>query len=318
MLGTFLHTHVYERKSVNCLSLTTAGFSFRMGALERSARERRTVSPFSHYNSMKRNLLLFVAMTFALSSALSAQTVITPFNGTNLDGWNFKRSNWENCWQVGRVLPSATALELVPAGGVRGQGGAAAGQRPQGQGGQGQTGQGQGARAGVAFVNMVGTDWNQDPRKGVDIYTEQKFGDCTVKLEFLITRGSNSGVYLMGEYEVQISDSFARPPGRQLGQGDMGAIYSAAAPSRNAAGVPGTWQTYEIEFVAPKFDAQGNKTANAVFKRVVLNGVLVQENVEVQGPTGGGLTMQEAATGPLMLQGDHGPVAFRNIEIIVP
>jgi hypothetical protein len=122
----------------------------------------------------------------------------------------------------------------------------------------------------------------------------------------------------MGEYEVQISDSFAKPPQRGLGQGDMGAIYSATAPSRNAAGVPGTWQTYEIEFVAPKFDANGNKTAKAKFKKVILNGVLVQENVEVEGSTGGGITGKEHPTGPLMFQGDHGPVAFRNIEIIVP
>jgi hypothetical protein len=98
----------------------------------------------------------------------------------------------------------------------------------------------------------------------------------------------------------------------------MGAIYSAAAPKLNACGVPGTWQSYEIEFVAPKFDASGNKTANGIFKKIILNGVVVQENVEVKAPTGGGVTMKEAATGPLMLQGNHGPVAFRNIEIIVP
>jgi hypothetical protein len=156
------------------------------------------------------------------------------------------------------------------------------------------------------------------PPRGVDIYTTEKFGDCTVKVEFLILRGGNSGVYLMGEYEVQISDIFGRPATRQLGQGDMGAIYSAAAPTRNAASMPGTWQSFEIEFVAPRFDAAGNKTSNALFKRVVLNGILVQENVEVQGSTGGGLTGREHATGPLMFQGDHGPVAFRNVEIILP
>ena len=252
---------------------------------------------------MKRNLLLLTVMMFALSSVLSAQTTKTPFNGTNFDGWKFKQSSWENCWKIGRVDATATTLDIVELEFRR--------ETPA------QPQRIQGARF-PAFANVVGTQWNQPPRKGVDIYTEEKFGDCTIKLEFLITRGSNSGVYLMGEYEVQISDSFAKAPNAALGQGDMGAIYSAAAPSRNAAGVPGTWQTFEIEFVAPKFDAEGNKTANAVFKRVVLNGVLVQENVEVKGPTGGGLTMKEAATGPLMLQGDHGPVAFRNIEIIVP
>ena len=165
---------------------------------------------------------------------------------------------------------------------------------------------------------MVPKDWTKDPRKGVNIYTEEKFGDCTVKLEFLIPRGSNSGVYLMGEYEVQINDCFARPSGYQLGQGNMGGIWATSPPKVNASGQPGMWQTYEIEFVAPKFDANGNKTANALFKKVTLNGYVVQENVEAPAPTGGGITGVEAPTGPLMFQGDHGPVAIRNIEIIVP
>ena len=264
---------------------------------------------------MKRPLLLLAVMMFALAAASAeAQTIKKPFNGTNLDGWKFNGGQ-ENVWKVGMVQADAATLALAPTP----AGGGGAQQRPAG------TGQGASLPAGFqrlrqpALVNMVDADWgNANPRKGVDIYTEEKFGDCTVKLEFLITRGSNSGVYLMGEYEVQIADSFAKPARSQLGQGDMGAIYSAAAPSRNAAGVPGTWQTFEIEFVAPKFDAAGNKTAKALFKRIVLNGVLVQENVEVDGPTGGGITMKEAATGPLMLQGNHGPVAFRNIEIIVP
>ena len=264
---------------------------------------------------MTRNLLLLAVMFFVLSSVpLAAQTVVKPFNGTNLDGWKFN-GNWENSWKTGRIVATYTALELAPipnAGQTNRQG---AGQANR----QGNNQNARNTRFAPALVNMVSADWNTaNPRKGVDIYTEEKFGDCTVKLEFLITRGSNSGVYLMGEYEVQIADSFAKSGRRGLGQGDMGAIYSAAAPTLNATGVPGTWQTYEIEFVAPKFDANGNKTAKAMFKRVVLNDVLVQENVEVEGSTGGGLTGKEHPTGPLMFQGNHGPVAFRNIEIIVP
>ena len=247
-------------------------------------------------------------MMFVLGSMLSAAepTVKKPFNGTDLDGWKFK-GGWENCWKAGNLKADATTFELVALEvGKKGY-----------------------------LLNVVDVDWNKknpyrdvdkekeaewnkaNPRKGVDIYTEEKFGDCTVKLEFLITKGSNSGVYLMGEYEVQIQDSFGKPDDK-LGQGDMGAIYSAAKALTNASGAPGTWQTYEVEFVAPKFDADGNKTANALFKKVTLNGVVVQENVQVEKPTGGGVTMKEAPTGPLMLQGNHGPVAFRNIEIIVP
>ena len=264
---------------------------------------------------MKRHFLLLAVMMVALSSVLSAQepTAKRLFNGTNFDGWQFKAGNRQNVWTVGRLtlnatLPhAATTMEAMP---VR-EGATPPPVR------EGAPAAFRGAFGNV-MINNVGVDWrNATPPKGVDIYTTEKFGDCTVKVEFLVLKGGNSGVYLMGEYEVQIADTFAKPSDR-LGQGDVGAIYSAAAPSRNAAGVPGTWQSFEIEFVAPKFDAQGNKTANAVFKKITLNGVVVQENVEVQGPTGGGLTMKEAATGPLMFQGDHGLIAFRNVEIIVP
>jgi len=238
---------------------------------------------------MKKNLLLLTLMMFVLGSLPAiAETVKKPFNGTNLDGWKFN-GDQENCWKACPLHADATAFESAP------------------------------LKEGEPsyLCNMVDLNWNKDPRKGVDIYTEEKFGDCTVKLEFLIPKGSNSGVYLLGEYEVQVADSFGKPNDR-LRQGDMGAIYSAAPPAVNAAAEPGTWQKYEIEFVAPKFDADGNKTANALFKKITLNDKVVQENVEVKGPTGGGLTMKEAPTGPLMLQGNHGPIAFRNIEIIVP
>ena len=246
---------------------------------------------FFQINPMKRNLLLVAAMLFVLSSALSAtgQTVKKPFDGCCLGGWAFKGNN-ANCWTVGTLKVDESTMEAVPLK-------------------EGEKGY---------LINPVGADWNTvRPRRGVDIYTKEKFGDCTVKVEFIITKGSNSGVYLMGEYEVQIADSFGKANDK-LGQGDMGAIYSAAAPSSNAAGAPGTWQKFEIEFVAQKFDAGGNKTANALFKKVVLNGKVIQENVSVEKATGGGITMKEAATGPLMLQGNHGPIAFRNIEIIVP
>jgi len=156
-------------------------------------------------------------------------------------------------------------------------------------------------------------------RPAVDILTEQMFGDMTLTLEFSIARGSNSGVYLMGEYEIQILDTFAlEEPRRELRSGDMGGIYGVAVPQRNAAGVPGTWQTLEIEFVAPRFSAAGEKTSNAIVRRAVLNGVLIHENVEIPAPTGGALRNREAATGPLLFQGTHGRVAFRNIVITIP
>jgi len=263
---------------------------------------------------MKRNFLLLAVMMFALSPVLSAQepTVRSLFNGTNLDGWNFKAGDRVNTWTVGRlasntVEEAATTMEPLPL-----RGGPGAGTRGGGAGAPA----GAGLGASGVMINATGNDW-RDARRGVDIYTTERFGDVTVRLEFLVLRRGNSGVYMMGEYELQIADSFGRPSDR-MGPGDMGGIWATAAPRVNAAGAPGTWQSLEIEFVAPRFDAEGNKTANAIFKRVVLNGILIQENVEVQGSTGGGLTGREHATGPIMFQGDHGPVAFRNIEVIVP
>jgi hypothetical protein len=116
----------------------------------------------------------------------------------------------------------------------------------------------------------------------------------------------------MGEYEVQVLDSYGR---EKLTQGDMGAIYSAAPPLVNAAKAPGQWQRYHIRYRAPRFDADGKKVANALVEKILLNDVLIQENVEIKGPTGGSLRNREAAQGPLLFQGDHGPVAFRNIRV---
>ncbi|HVK08665.1 MAG TPA: DUF1080 domain-containing protein [Gemmataceae bacterium] len=146
-----------------------------------------------------------------------------------------------------------------------------------------------------------------------DLISEAKYGDCMIELEFLIPKGSNSGVYVMGEYEVQILDSYGKPADK-LTQGDLGALYSAAAPKVNASKKPGEWQKFVIEFQAPKFDGT-KKVANARFVKVTLNGVVLHENVEMKGVTPGGLTGKEAATGPLMFQGDHGQVALRNIKV---
>jgi hypothetical protein len=148
---------------------------------------------------------------------------------------------------------------------------------------------------------------------GADIYTEADFGDCELHVEFVVPKSSNSGVYLMGRYEVQVLDSFGRPDDK-LTQGDVGAIYSAAKPSTNASKAPGEWQAFDIVFQAPRF-TDGKKSQNAKFISVKLNGKEIQNNVEAKAPTGGQLFNEEAPTGPLLLQGDHGIVAFRNIRI---
>lgn len=159
-----------------------------------------------------------------------------------------------------------------------------------------------------------------------DLITDEKFGNVELYVEFMVARRSNSGVYLQGHYEVQILDSFGVTT---PAYGDAGGIYEgfskferiannkfAGSPPRvNAARRPGQWQSYLIWFRAPRFDENGSKTANAEFLRVWHNGELIQEKVEVDEPTVSAMGAPEAPLGPLMLQGDHGFVAFRNIYI---
>ena len=158
-----------------------------------------------------------------------------------------------------------------------------------------------------------------------DLVTRQKFTDVEVHVEFCIAKGSNSGVKLMGLYEIQILDSHGK---KKLSGDSCGGIYPRAedrpryrhidegvAPLTNAALPAGKWQTLAITFQAPRFKA-GKKVANARFVKVVLNGQLVQDNVEVKYPTGAAWRLRkEIPQGPLLLQGDHGPVAFRNVRL---
>jgi hypothetical protein len=165
-------------------------------------------------------------------------------------------------------------------------------------------GEGDGGDALILLRQQVG--------HGSDIYTEETFGDCQVHVEFMVPKGSNSGIYLMGQYEVQVFDSFGKT---KITQADVGAIYSARAPEKNFAKAPGEWQTFDITFRAPRFDADGKKTENARFVSVVFNGEQIHKDVEVKGPTGGQLPGGEKAKGPLLIQGDHGEVALRNVKV---
>lgn len=164
------------------------------------------------------------------------------------------------------------------------------------------------------------------PRSG-SIATKQEFGDVQLHLEWatpaeIMGEGQgrgNSGVYLMGRYEVQILDSFNN---KTYFGGQAGAIYKQYAPLVNASRASGQWQTYDIVFHAPAFDAKGNVTKRARVT-VVHNGVLVQNNAELMGSTsqtGGprpdqGEYKQHPPKAPLLLQDHHNPVRFRNIWV---
>ena len=158
--------------------------------------------------------------------------------------------------------------------------------------------------------------------KTANLCTERRFGDIEVYLEFMLAKGSNSGVYLQGLYEMQIFDSWGST--EDMSTSDAGALYhqwienrgvGGSAPRVNAARQPGEWQSYQAWFRAPRFDASGKRTEPARFLRVLLNGRTVQNEVLMDGPTRASLTVPEGAEQPLMLQGDHGPVAFRNIHV---
>ena len=155
-----------------------------------------------------------------------------------------------------------------------------------------------------------------------NLCTERTFGDIELYLEFMLAKGSNSGVYLQGLYEIQIFDSWGATEAMKTS--DAGAIYhrwidergvGGSAPLVNASRRPGEWQSYQAWFRAPRFDPAGKKLEPARFLRVLFNGQLVQKDVDVDGPTRAHLSIPEGPANPLMIQGDHGPVALRNIYV---
>ena len=154
------------------------------------------------------------------------------------------------------------------------------------------------------------------------LLTQWEHGDIILEMEVLIPKASNSGLYLQGRYELQIKDSYgvSQPTSSDFGgihrnwETTPSKVFMGIAPTSAPYKAPGEWQTLKIHFQAPRFNEQGEKTANAKFIEVKLNGVVIHNNVEVPLPTGGPISKKESATGPLMIQGDHGPMAFRNIS----
>jgi hypothetical protein len=150
--------------------------------------------------------------------------------------------------------------------------------------------------------------------QGTNLVTAEKFKDFTLHLEFYLPRDGNSGIFLMGLYELQLTDSIGIADDK-MQEGDHGGIPFFKKPLTNASLKPGEWQSADITFQAPRFDPAGKKTANAKIVKATINGKTVQQNLELPEPTGGGLDQPESPTGPIMLQGNEGPVAFRNISL---
>lgn len=137
------------------------------------------------------------------------------------------------------------------------------------------------------------------PRKRYgNLRTDREFEDFNLTLEVNVPAGSNSGVYLRGIYEVQVLDSHGKPANDH----HMGAVYSRITPSATAEKPAGEWQRMDITL------ADRHVT-------VVLNGTTIIDNQPLMGPTGGAMWSDESKPGPLWLQGDHGPVSYRNLVL---
>ncbi|MDY0169766.1 MAG: DUF1080 domain-containing protein [Thermoguttaceae bacterium] len=223
-----------------------------------------------------------VVLACSLAASAEGPTVATLFNGRDLTGWRQPAGEWL----------AVEAVSLDPEDDRK-------------------------------FIHHAGQGVlvNGPTGRTVELLTESEHGDVEAHVEFVVPRGSNSGVYFQGRYEVQIFDSWGVD---QPQHSDCGGIYErwsdgrgfdGHAPRMNASKPPGQWQSFHVIFRAPRFDAAGRKTENARFVRVVHNGQLVHENVELTGPTRAAHFADEQPTGPLMLQGTHGPVAYRNLRL---
>ena len=133
---------------------------------------------------------------------------------------------------------------------------------------------------------------------GNDLLTERKFTDFRLRAEFRYPQGSNSGIYLRGRYEVQIEDNFGQEPDNEK----IGGVYGFLTPRINAAKPAGQWQTFEITLIGRRVT-------------VVFNGESIIDRQIIPGITGGALDSDEGAAGPIMIQGDHGPVEFRKLSL---
>jgi hypothetical protein len=233
---------------------------------------------------MKVNLFSTLASSFALfivvPTVFGAEHSVSLINGKDLQGWKTVGKG-SNEWTYGKAeMNPRDKAKLIVVG------------------------------PGNELINT---------NKTVNLSSEATFGDCMVELEFMVGQStpgnevdSNSGIKMMNIYEVQIFDSYGK---RNLSKIDCGAIYSETAPLVNGCKKPGKWQKLVIDFRAPRFDAEGKKTANAKFVKVTLNGKVLQDNVEIAHGTNVGRNAKEHPTGPIYLQGDHGSVAFRKLVV---
>lgn len=166
--------------------------------------------------------------------------------------------------------------------------------------------------------------------KSVNLITKQNFRDVEFSCDFMLGEKANAGVKFIGHYEIQLYDSYGKKDAELTGS-DGGGIYPrgesepryhvidrGTPPRKNVSRKPGEWQSLQITFRAPRFDDKGKKIENARFVKVVMNGTVIHEDIELRFPTGSNWRKsKEVPEGPILLQGDHGPVAFREVKVRV-
>ncbi len=140
----------------------------------------------------------------------------------------------------------------------------------------------------------------KNPKSGSNLISDKTFSDFKLHIEFRYPKGSNSGIYLRGRYEVQVMDSKGMEPTSEL----FGGVYGFLSPNEMVAKEAGQWQTYDITLIGRMIT-------------IVANGKTIISNQAIPGITGGALDSKEGEPGPILFQGDHGAVEFRNI-IITP
>lgn len=138
----------------------------------------------------------------------------------------------------------------------------------------------------------------KSPGSGANLMTTAKFNDFKLHIEFRLQPGSNSGVYLRGRYEVQVIDCKGEEPSSTL----LGGVYGFLTPNENVAKAPGEWQTYDITLIGRRVTIEANG------KKIINDQI-------IPGITGGAIDSKEGEPGPILLQGDHGSIEFRNIVL---
>jgi hypothetical protein len=237
-----------------------------------------------HLERRARLLSALLGPSLLAGAILSAETFPKAlFNGHDLGGWSKPTGEWMTAQQVASDPAEPRRFSIEPGSGI-----------------------------------LV----NGQKGRTVNLISEFEHGDVEAEIEFMVPKNSNSGVYFQARYEVQILDSWGVEKPQHS---DCGGIYErwkdgkgfdGHPPRVNASRPPGEWQTFHVQFRAPRFDAEGKKVENARFIKVVHNGRLIHENVELTGPTRAAtFEHDEKPKGPIMLQGDHGPVAFRKFQL---